>query len=149
MNRLNSPPTIKPLLEKMATLEKGFPTVMTLLEAGLIQGGNTIQAGDWDLRVWPNGVRDRSFSFVAMENARCESKPFPRHAHEQRLWILCSKGVVQITFDCQSIYLHPGDYVLVEPGTEHEILPATEEPTTALLVTIPSDSGITAGGGVG
>lgn len=147
MERRKSPRTEKTrlsaCLEKLDQIEKGFSKAQTLdllFQNGIITGREVVTAGDFNLITWSHSS-DGSFSVGALEKVRNEGKPFPEHVHEQRLWLLCSKGVATLDLIDKRIDLNQGEYTVVEPLTRHVIHSNTSE-CVILMVTIPADPGL-------
>lgn len=136
---------INACLERLEKIEEGFrehQTLMTLFESGLITGRKIVSAGDFNLITWSHSS-DGAFSVGVLEKVRNKGVSFPEHEHEQRLWLLCSRGSAVISLISQEndIYLHQGDYVVIEPLTKH-IIQAESNECVLLMVTIPADPGM-------
>jgi quercetin dioxygenase-like cupin family protein len=133
--------TIRPLIEKLDRLDESFRSMEALFGCGLLTRGEVVQAGDWSMRIWSHSM-DGAFSIGALERVRANGEPFPFHRHDQRSWVLCSKGQMEINFlDSRSHALNEGEYLVVAPGVSHSFLPLTRI-CVAVLVTIPSDPGL-------
>ena len=44
---------------------------------------------------------------------------FPKHAHPQKEWLIIYKGHMTVHLDDRDVTLGAGDYIYLEPGTEH------------------------------
>ncbi len=137
-------------LRKLDEIEEGFTnsphalTLEMLFQTGVLTDCDTVQAGDFNLVTWSHSS-DGSFSVGALERVRYENQAFPRHEHDQRLWLLCSKGAAQLTMETdQKIDLKIGEYTVVEPNIKHLIEAKTEE-CVLLIVTLPADPGMNRG----
>lgn len=132
-------------LKKLDEIEEKFQgrhTLLALFEAGLITGRKIIAAGDFNLVTWSHSS-DGAFSVGVLEKTRNNKIPFPEHEHEQRLWLLCSKGtaVIVLPHEDRKVHLNQGDYVVVEPFVKH-IIQAESTECILLMVTIPADPGM-------
>lgn len=116
-------------------------TLEALFQTGTLTACEPVKAGDFNLLKWSHSF-DSSFSVGALERVRHDGNGFPKHEHEQHLWLLCSKGVARLHAENgHCIDLEKGDYTVVEPMTPHTILAQTKE-CVVLMVTIPKDPGL-------
>lgn len=62
---------------------------------------------------------------------------FPQHSHEEREWLVCYQGKMQVIFSDSVKTLRAGSYVHVKPGAIHSM--EFVEDTWYIAVIIPSD----------
>ena len=129
--------TLNESMEKVKSLEPSLTTLRTLLESGGITRDEVFHAGDWDMRVW--GYSGKTFSVAALSRVRQDGAPFPEHQHEQKKWVLCSKGKVAVTYaDGRVEVLRKGGHLIVLKRTLHSISAQTPE-CEILWVNIPPE----------
>ena len=129
------------VIERLDELEPKLRSLDTLFALGEVitrsEGG--FQAGDFDVSIWGHGLD--GFSVGAIVRARSDGKPFPELIQEQKRWILCCKGKIEIVHGGTDTVLERGQSIMVPSLVAHEIFPVTQE-CIAVLATIPADPGM-------
>jgi quercetin dioxygenase-like cupin family protein len=64
---------------------------------------------------------------------------FARHTHAVREWLLIFEGSLRAMTEEGTVDLHPGEYIVFEPGQEHECRALTD--VRLIGVTIPPAEG--------
>lgn len=131
--------SIRPLIEKLEAMEPALRSVDQLLKLGVIsRATNSTEVGDWDICTWSHS-HDGAFTVGCLKRVRQNDEPFPFHIHGQRLWVLVSRGKVRIEFLKTEAFLGEGEYLVIDPGTPHQIAAASRD-ALLVFVTIPAET---------
>ena len=133
--------TLTVAIAKLDELEPGLRSLDTLFALGVIvsKSEGRHQAGDWDLHIWVHDLE--GFSVGAIKRVRQNGQPFPMVVHNQKKWILCSKGMIRVESEGETTLLMEGERMTIAPMVPHEIHPVTDE-GIAVLVMVPADPGM-------
>lgn len=127
-------------LEAMEGTMRSLDTVEMLYKMGVIKLRDDVtHAGDWDVSVWSHSADD-AFTVGFMRRVRRDGLPFPMHQHNQKLWLLASKGCFVVKGNGEEFQVGEGGYLIVEPCAPHEVFPVSEE-CVVLFILIPADTG--------
>ena len=125
-----------------AVPSKSLERIRELVEQGLPELPEPLELnGGWvSYPVDRGGVLSRALfneSIAAAALSVFEPKTkFPRHAHEEREWLIVLDGELSIQVGRDSRRMLTGDFIYLPPGTEHEIRTGRLE-TQVLAVTVP------------
>jgi mannose-6-phosphate isomerase-like protein (cupin superfamily) len=128
------------IIDQLEKLEPQLRTIDQLYESGSILSKRRYsEVGDFRLFTWSNDFENH-FTAGCLQRVRQDGNPFPPHVHDERVWILCSQGILEVHVDEFRKLLSRGEFVVIEPEISHSIHPISAD-CQAVFVTIPADAG--------